>query len=132
MSEAISINRAAKVLNKTPSTLRRWIQKGAPTVKLGSVGRDNGSLVNIADLQRWRGGGVTATENNDELLSRLAVALLDTIRRDEAHIRVGISEKQAASLLVLVYQRYYRNLVNEQVDIERLPEEMKHICAVLL
>ena len=132
MSEVLTINKAARALGKTPSTLRRWIQKGAPTVKLGSVGRDNGSLVNIADLQCWRGGGGAVTANDDELLARLAIALLDTIRRDEVHHRIGITEKQAAALLVLVYQRYYRNLVNEQVDIDNLPEEMKHICAILL
>ncbi|HJW87062.1 MAG: hypothetical protein A2132_06265 [Nitrospirae bacterium RBG_16_43_11] len=125
------INKAAKALNRSPSTVRRWIQQGAPTVRLGSVGRDNGSLVNIADIQRWRGGGAV-TANDDELLARLAIALLDTIRRDEIHISVNISERDAASLLVLVYQRYYRNLTNEQVDIDNLPDEMKHICAFLL
>ena len=132
MSETVSINQAAKQLGKASSTVRRWVQKGAPTVKLGSVGRDNGSLVNIADLQCWRGGGGAVTANDDELLARLAIALLDTIRRDEVHHRIGITDKQAASLLVLVYQRYYRNLFNGQVDIDNLPEEMKHICAILL
>lgn len=131
MSNGVPINKAARELKKSPSTIRRWIQRGCPCVSPGEVGRNKGAVLNLDDVMRWRGGGV-APANNDELLSRLAVALLDTIRRDEAYISVGISERETAEILVLVYQRYYRNLTLEQVDINTLPPEMKHLCAILL
>ncbi|HBO83540.1 MAG TPA: hypothetical protein DD641_00820 [Deltaproteobacteria bacterium] len=129
MSEALCINRAAKVLNKTPSTLRRWIQKGAPTVKLGSVGRDNGSLVNIADLQRWRSGGHAAA-SDDERLQFIATVLMDAFKRDEIHLRIGITARDCAGLLALVYERYHKNLLREPLDSKELPPEIEQLCTI--
>ena len=56
---------------------------------------------------------------------------MDTYKRDAAE-RVGITNQQAAGLLVLCYERYYLNLKRTPLDQANLPEEMRQLCAVWL
>jgi len=68
-----------------------------------------------------------------ELLEAVAVTLWDAIKRDKAYLRAGITEKQAAEMAVLIYQRYWQNLTQRPVDDlkpEDLPEQMKRVCAI--
>ena len=128
MSKGIPITQAAKRLRKSPSTVRRWIQKGAPTVRLGEVGRNKGSLVNIEDIQRWRGG--VADVSHEERLQFIATVLMDSFKRDEITIKTGITIRELAGVLALVYERYHKNLTCSPVNPDSLPDEIKQLCAI--
>jgi len=56
MSEVMSINKAARALNKTPSTIRRWVQKGCPCISPSETGRGKGAILNLDDVITWCGG----------------------------------------------------------------------------
>ena len=128
MSQGISIDEAAKALNRTPSTVRRWIRNGCPTVRLGETGRE-GSLVMLDDVQRWRAGLSGVGDDNE--LQQIADSLLDTIKRDEVYERAGISERQAAIVLLLAFQRYFRNTKHRQIEKEDvLPDAIEQICTI--
>ena len=130
MSEGISLTQAAQTLRKSESTLRRWIRRGCPTVQLGETGRA-GSLLILEDVQRWRVGLSDVSE--DDILQRIADALLDTIKRDEVHVRADVSERQAATILLLAFQRYFRNTKHRQIETEDvLPDAIEQICTFAL
>lgn len=127
MSEVVTINKAAIALGKSPSTVRRWIQKGAPTVRPGEVGRGRGSIVRVKDLLQWRGAVQVPCK---ERLDFIASALMDCLRRDEIHERIGITSRQTAGVLALVYERYHKNLLYEPLDRDKLPEQITQLLAI--
>ena len=129
MSEGgITLKAAAQTLNKSESTLRRWIRRGCPTVQLGETGRE-GSLLILEDVQRWRVGLSGVGDDNE--LQQIADSLLDTIKRDEVYERAGISERQAAIVLLLAFQRYFRNTKHRQIEKEDvLPDAIEQICTI--
>lgn len=125
MINTVTLTEAARELNKSESTLRRWIRKGCPAIRLGETGRD-GSLVRIDDIKQWRAG---VSINADHDLEIVAEALLDTLKRDCVHERAVISERQAAIVLLLAFQRYFRNTKHRQPEKEDvLPETIEHLC----
>jgi|SRR3989304_1052008 len=132
MSQGISITKAARALNRTPSTLRRWVQKGCPCVRPGEVGRGKGSLLNLNDVIAWRGGGQVQKEGDAERLGFIADVLMDSLRRDKIHERIGITSKQTAGLLALVYERYHKNLIKEPVERDKLPEQITQLLAIFV
>jgi hypothetical protein len=69
--------------------------------------------------------------DDKELLQHVSTALWDTLKRDAAHERIGITEVQAAGVLVLAFQRYWLNLTSKPLDaLTDIPEEMKRVCAI--
>lgn len=126
--EVITLEEAARELKKSPSTLRRWVRRGCPTVSLGQAGRGKGSIVRLSDIQRWRAGNAEVSQ--DERLQFLAICLMDCYKRDEIHRRIGITAREAAGLLAFVYERYYKNLTHEPLDTNNLPPEIKQLCTV--
>jgi len=132
MSEVLSINQAAKKLKKTPSTVRRWVAKGCPCVRPGEVGRGKGAILNIPDVIAWRGGGQVQKEGDAERLGFIADVLMDSLRRDKIHERIGITSKQTAGLLALVYERYHKNLIKEPVERDKLPEQITQLLAIFV
>lgn len=125
----VPVAEAARILKRHPATVRRMIARGAPCIRPGEVGRNKGALIDMAAFQRWRARDLGALALDDkDLLQRVALALWDTLRRDEAHHRVGISERQAAGVLALVYERIHKNLTHRPLDV--LPEEIKRLCAI--
>lgn len=130
---------AASQLGVHPSTVRRWIaDEGAPCVELGSVGRGKGSLVDIEELRRWLAERHGAKHNGagtfpTDLLDRLAEALWDTLRRDEAHLRVGGIERDTASVLLMAYGRLWQNLTHRPLDeLVNLPPKIAQLRAICL
>ena len=132
MSQGISITKAARALNRTPSTLRRWVQKGCPCVRPGEVGRGKGAILNLQDVITWRGGGGVFQASDDERLEFLAGVLMDVLRRDEIHERIGIEASEMAGMLVLIYERYHKNLTHEPVDRQQLPPEIAQLLAIYI
>lgn len=136
MPKALKLADAARVLKKHPATLRRWVARGAPTVNgPGEVGRGKGPLVDLDALVRWKAGDLSHLDDVDQL-RRLAVALLDTFKRDcgsgePAHVRLDIEPRKAAGLLVLAYQRCWQNMTGQSIDdLSDLPQEIAQLCAV--
>ncbi|MCC7203116.1 MAG: hypothetical protein IT393_10715 [Nitrospirae bacterium] len=124
-TDAVTLSQAARVLNRDTSTLRRWIKKGCPTVRMGETGRE-GSLVCLDDIKRWRAGvdGIGSTE----LLETFATALLDSLKRDEVHLRAEITERQTAIALLLAFNRLFKNMYHREIDKDDpLPEAIRQI-----
>ena len=134
--KGISLVEAAKHFNVHPYTVRRWIVKeGCPCESLGTVGRGKGSLVDPEEVQRWRAekyGAVTVQRETAEVLAIIATALIDTLKRDQAHERVDIHQGQASGLLALAYQRIWQNLTRRPLDEFVPPPEIKHLCAIFV
>ena len=133
-----SLAEAAKQIGCSPSTIRRWVREGAPTVSLGGAGRGNGSMVDVRALQRWR-AGAEGCAADPEILQRLAASLWDVFKRDggvdddrarPAHLAFGISDTQAASYLWAIFDRCARDWTGRVPD--PLPSEIKTIAALAL
>jgi hypothetical protein len=133
LNAAVKIAEAARALQKDPATLRRWVQRGCPTVNgPGAAGRGHGTEFDLDAVRRWKAGNLGHLDDAEQL-QRLAVGLWDCLRRDEVHRLVGISERQAAEVLALVYERMHKNLTQQPLgDLSALPEEMKRLCAVFV
>lgn len=92
-------------------------------------------MIDLAAVQRWKAGDL-ARLDDPEQLQRVAVALLDTFKRDcgsgePAHVRLGIEPRQAAAFLVLVFQRYWQNHTGQSIDdLSNPPPEIKRLCAI--
>lgn len=128
----LPIVQAAKALKKDLSTVQKWIARGAPTVRPGSPGRGKGAVVNLKDLLRWRAGDF-AQDDHEEILERLAVAMWDTFLRDDLAGRIGITKKESAGALILMFERFYKNLKHGPVpELEKLPETMRKLFHVWL
>lgn len=127
MSSPRPIAEAARQLDVDVSTLRRWIQRGAPTVNgPGEVGRGHGSEVDPEAVRRWKDGTPATLD-----LDALAVALWDVLRRDQADALMGISERQCAGVLALVFDRVVMNLTHHPADLATLPARVRQLleCA---
>lgn len=130
----ITLTEAAKQMNCSAATLRRWVQQGAPTVAPGSVGRGHGALVVPADLQRWRYGEANQT-GAEEQLELLAQAFEDFFRHDSgidapAHRTIGIPDREAAALLIALFEYTARRITG--LDLETLPPQIARMRAICL
>jgi len=138
MNGDVSIAEAARQLGVVDATVRRWVREGAPCVELGSVGRHNGSRVNVAALVAWRGSGgkfCSTDRNQDELLMTIAGALRDTLLRDagegeSAAVLLGIDRGRAAALLIVAYERIHRSMTG--LDAATYPPEIEHLRSIVL
>lgn len=127
---AVGINEAASLLEKNPATIRRWIAEGAPCVSPGEAGRGHGAVVDIDALLRWRHG--VKQRDEAEMLKIIAAAMLDFFKRDSgigepAHRTIGIRDREAAALYVLLYEYIAQRNGH---GAEPLPDEIARIRAV--
>jgi len=123
MTQPLPIRQAAKVLEVSEPTLRRWIREGAPCVQLGSSGRGKGSIVDIDAVRLWQARRHGVHGVAIELLPQIAEALSDVLRRDggdgrPAHLRLGIAPRAAAELLTAAYGRISRAVGTPETDHE--------------
>src|SRR3990172_4874448 len=130
MSQGITLREAAQTLRKSESTVRRWVQRGCPCVRPGEVGRGKGAIVNLNDVITWRGGGGVFQASDDERLEFLAGVLMDVLRRDAIHEPIGITASEMAGMLVLIYERYHKNLTHEPIYRQQLPPEIAQLLAI--
>ena len=101
---AVLLAEAAEAIGKSEATLRRWIARGAPTVRLGGPGRAHGFLVDIADLRRWRAREVDKTAaTNREFVERLATILRDYHRAGD-HRLIGLRDHDARILYAALFE----------------------------
>ncbi len=136
---AVSLSRAARELRVSAGTVRRWLRAGAPGASPGEVGRGHGAQIVVADLVAWRGshGQIThaVAAGADCVLDRVACALWNAYMRDgghgeAAHKALGISDRRAAALLVVAYQRIAREVTG--AEPERLPAQIEHLWTISL
>jgi hypothetical protein len=132
-SRILSVRQVAKVHHKSPMWVRRQIAAGAPCVELGSVGRGRGSRIDLAAFQRWLANraapGLTVAAHTIQL-DELSESLWRVLRNDTAAETVGITERQAAKFLLLIFDRLAKDLTREPVDLADLPARMKQFCAI--
>jgi len=130
-----SVTAAARVLRKSPMTLRRWIKDGAPCVSEGAVGRGHGAIVDLDAIQQWRAAQAAPglVEQSQAIqLDHLAESLWRVFKNDAVAAKVGIAERQAAGVLLLTYERLAKDLTHRPVDLEDLPGRMKQLCSITL
>ena len=126
---------AAKVLNFHISTLRKWVGQGAPTDELGAVGRGHATQVDPDALMRWRMAKVAPTlarRSQDELLTIMETALLDCVKRDSVAAKAGLTDGQAAMVVLLVFERLFRNVKETPLTADHLPAGMASLRAIYI
>ena len=97
----------------------------------------------VADMQADRGlwrllhpsqrhsvPGASTVAAHTIQLDELSESLWRVLRNDQAAEKVGITERQAAILLLMTYDRVAKDLTREPVDLADLPARMKQLCAI--
>jgi hypothetical protein len=100
----------AKHLGKDPATIRKWPQKGCPVIRRGAKGPGRGALFDLATVEAWRGRATApAGLSIDDVMQQIAVALWQCLEEDHADIRAGISQDDAATVFVILWERCCKN-----------------------
>ena len=86
------------------TTVRRWLQRGAPTVRPGEAGRGKGALVDVVALERWRTEAAKPQPDARATVLQLAALLRDYHRAGD-HRLVGLRD-DAAQLLYAAFLEY--------------------------
>lgn len=81
----VTVSEAARALNVTPKTIRKWLrdEDGPPCERPGRRGPGRGALVYVSDLVKWRAqrAGIDAgTISDDRLMTIIADACLESHR----------------------------------------------------
>lgn len=100
-----SVTEAACYFAVDQSTIRRDIQRGCPVLCRGSRGPGRGARLDLREVAAWRGrasGQVGLTP--DQVLQRLAAALLSALEENHLDVRADISREAAAAALLVVWQ----------------------------
>ena len=127
----IPLRLAAKQLRLHRSTLSKWLKAGAPCVEEGSDGRGHTAIVDLDALMRWRAGKLApglAQRNEDDMLQLFETALMDSLKRDDLARRAKITDMQAALILLVIFERLYRNVKQEPLTPQHVPAQMRHLC----
>ena len=126
MTKLLRLAEAARVLDTSPGSLRRWVRdEGCPAIE-GGRGRGKGRLIDVDAARSWR--AAKEAQGRKAQLQELGRFALDFWRRgcelDEPGQRlVGIRDGHAAALLVFFVQYVARRLIAEEMptpEIEQL------------
>lgn len=79
-SAAVPLPEASRAFGVSVSTLRRWIDSGAPVVSPGGRGRGRHTMIDLAAVRAWRAGR-SALQDDDQADSRAALALVKILRK---------------------------------------------------
>ena len=101
----MSVREVASFFQVDPSTVRRDIQRGCPVLSRGSRGPGRGARLDLHDVKQWRGrASGQAGLTPDEIMQRIAAALLDSLTVAHVDVRAGISRADAAAVLLVVWE----------------------------
>ena len=126
---------AAKALGVSESTVRSWIQQGAPVISPGSSGRGRGAEVDPEALYRWR----YVKTSHEKVLQLITHAIQDVFIRDgAAEARpvplwqsLDLAKPETALLLLETYDRIHRAITGEYLEgLEQTPDELRGLLAV--
>lgn len=122
---------AAKTLSLHRSTLSKWLKQGAPCLEEGHSGRGHTARVDLEAIQRWRArkfAAGLAQRNDTELLELMVRALMDAMKRDDLQRRTKTTADQVALCVLIIYERYYRNLKQQPLEPQDVPQAMRNLC----
>jgi len=124
-TKGLTLAAAARELGVDVSTVRRWVERGAPCEMQGAPGRGNGARVDLGALRRWRAGEAPAVQHA-EWLGRVADALLAFHREQRWHRMVRLTDSEAAAL----YHTFYVFLARRVGAAEAIPAELATLEAL--
>ena len=125
------LKEAAKTLRLHRSTLSKWLKQGAPCLEEGSSGRGHTARVDLEAIQRWRArkfAAGLAQRNDTELLDLMATALMDAMKRDDLQHRTKTTADQVALAVLIIYERVYRNVMQQPLEPQDVPHAMRNLC----
>ena len=117
---------AAKYFRVHPATIRSWIRRGCPVIELGGVGRNHSSKLDAGAVENWlieRRVPSAAARVEQDILGIAATALYDVLKRD------GLAGQTLAAerVVLMIYERLYRNVKQTPLEAKDVPAEMKRI-----
>ena len=124
-TSAVRLKEAAAVLGVDVSTLRRDVKAGCPTVDLGSVGRNHGTLVNIEEVRRYR------AVHRGDVLPIVETAVLELVENG-IYARARVTPAQAIVILMKLYERVYELISARPLEKAAVPEQMRHLCSICI
>jgi len=127
----LPLAQAAKHLRLHRSTLSKWLKAGAPCLEEGQSGRGHTAMVDLDALMRWKAGKLApglAQRNDEDLLALMATVLMDALKRDALATRTKTTEAQAALAVLIIFERLYRNVKQQPLTPQHIPEQMRHLC----
>jgi hypothetical protein len=105
VANPVSLASAAAELEVGVSTLRKWLQAGAPCESPGTAGRGRGALVSVAALRGWRAARTApAVAESPADALRLVAASFLAFHRDGQHRIIGLRDGEAAAYLHDLWQ----------------------------
>jgi len=137
-----TLRTAARLLHRSPATLRRWVRLGAPTVRPGEAGRGNGSLVEVTALSEWRVQRAGAVLPADRAAAYLALQIASsgiwrafTKPPEGSAVQLwkalGLPRDEVGALLLQVFEEIARQATGHPVADDELPAEIRRLCTVL-
>ena len=124
---SMNVQAASKHFRVHPTTVRRWVSRGCPTLELGGVGRGHRSRLDPQSVERWlveqRVPSASAQAEQD-VLAIVATALYDVLKRDGLEGQILAAER----VVLMIYERLYRNVKQTPLQVKDLPDEMKRVC----
>ena len=102
----MTVAQVAKHFNVDEVTVHRWLKSGCPCLRPGRRGPGRGALLDIEQVEQWRGRStVPEGLTVENLLPRIASALCDALMLEHADIRAGIDRAAAAAVLVVAFEQ---------------------------
>lgn len=130
-SSIVPVHEAAKHFDVDEVTVRRWISKGCPCVRRGRRGPGLGSLLDLRQVEQWRGVSKAAPGlTTDETMQRIAVALCESLTVRSAHIGAGIEREDCVAVLLVVFDRCCQEF-GKTYHFDPLPEPIRTLMREL-
>lgn len=129
---ALPLNEAARALNTSETTLRRWIDAGAPVARRGRRGRGHVTLVDPAAVEAWL--AAKADDGTAAALHSLAGALPEILANAVAEAHRLAPDKRGAAwtaaaawqLSVLAIHDHLAERVGE-LPAPEIPEKVEYL-----
>ena len=126
----MTVRQVAKALRVDPSTVRTWLRRGdCPSVRKGRRGPGGSAILNLQDVIAWRGKGQGGLAT-DEVMRRIAEALLESVERDHVDVRVDITKEAAIAAMLIVWDRCCKTF-GESFKWDAQPESIRALARQL-
>lgn len=124
----MTVQAVAKHFSVDASTVRRWITVGCPCVRRGRRGPGHGAVLDLAQVDAWRGrANGPAGLTPEEVVQKIAEALLEAVEKDHVDIRAGISRADAAAAILVIFERCCKSF-GQSFRFDQLPEPIRALA----
>lgn len=117
----VPLTAAARKLNVSVPTLRRWMADGAPVARRGRRGRGGAALLDVAAIEAWRGTGAAT-----DLLHVLAAEVPELVAgavEEAFRAATGPHKRAFAGHLALAWFEVTSRLLDRlRRDVPEIPE----------